>query len=79
MGELEITIAAPFIHMRSSALSQMKLVFYYNDDRRLHGVENKHLECLNPHCLSRSERGIKKLFEGERCIYCDQKAIKVNC
>ena len=49
------------------------------DDRRLHGVENKHLECLNPHCLSRSERGIKKLFEGERCIYCDQKAIKVNC
>ena len=49
------------------------------DDRRLHGVENKHLECLNPHCLSRSERGIKKLFEGERCIYCDQKAMKVNC
>ena len=49
------------------------------DDRRLHGVENKNLECINPHCLSRSERGIKKLFEGERCIYCDQKAIKVNC
>lgn len=48
------------------------------DDKRLRGVENKKLECINPHCLSRSERGIKKLFDGERCIYCDQRAAKIE-
>jgi len=44
------------------------------DDRRTRGEENPALECKNPHCLSRSERGIKKLFDGNRCIYCDQTA-----
>ena len=44
------------------------------DDRRINGIENDGLECVNPHCLSLSERGIKKLFDGEKCIYCDQKA-----
>lgn len=44
------------------------------DDRRTNGEENPTLECVNPHCLSRTERGIKKLFVGERCIYCDQRA-----
>ena len=44
------------------------------DDRRTNGEENPALECVNPHCLSRTERGIKKLFVGERCIYCDQRA-----
>ena len=44
------------------------------DDRRTSGEENPALECVNPHCLSRTERGIKKLFVGERCIYCDQRA-----
>ena len=46
------------------------------DDRRISGSENPELECTNPHCLSRTERGIKKLFEGEKCIYCDQRAIR---
>ena len=46
------------------------------DDRRMRGSENPKLECTNPHCLSLSERGIKKLFDGEKCIYCDQKAQK---
>ena len=46
------------------------------DDRRIKGEENPSLECLNPHCLSRTERGIKKLFDGARCIYCDQTAVK---
>ena len=44
------------------------------DDGRTNGEENPALECVNPHCLSRTERGIKKLFVGERCIYCDQRA-----
>ncbi len=47
------------------------------DDRRTNGSENPELECTNPHCLSRTERGIKKLFEGEKCIYCDQKARRI--
>ena len=47
------------------------------DDRRISGIENPSLECVNPHCLSISERGIKKLFDGEKCIYCDQKAKKI--
>ncbi len=46
------------------------------DDRRTKGEENPALECVNPHCLSRTERGIKRLFDGERCIYCDQRAIR---
>ena len=46
------------------------------DDRSLCGVEDPTLECVNPHCLSISERGIKKLFRDGKCIYCDQKANK---
>lgn len=46
------------------------------DDRRTHGVEDPTLECKNPHCLSLTERGIKKLFRDGRCIYCDQTASK---
>lgn len=46
------------------------------DDRRTGGEENPALECINPHCLSRTERGIKRLFDGERCIYCDQRAAR---
>ena len=42
------------------------------DDRRMFGTERADLECKNPHCISRTERGVKKLFIGERCIYCDQ-------
>ena len=42
------------------------------DDRRMFGTERDDILCKNPHCISRSERGVKKLFIGERCIYCDQ-------
>ena len=48
------------------------------EDGRLRGTENKAMECINPHCLSRSERGIKKLFDGDRCIYCDQKGVSID-
>lgn len=34
MGVLETTLAAPFIHMRMEKLSQMKLIFYYTQDKR---------------------------------------------
>ena len=47
------------------------------DDRRISGVENPHLECRNPHCISRTERGIKKLFSDGACVYCDQAAAKI--
>ncbi len=38
------------------------------------GEENAELICTNPHCLSASERGIRKLFNNGKCIYCDQAA-----
>ena len=40
------------------------------------GVENDALICKNPHCISRTERGIKKFFKGQSCLYCDQKPSK---
>ena len=46
------------------------------DDRRTDGEEDDTLECRNPHCLSLTERGIKKLYKGGKCIYCDQTAFK---
>lgn len=43
------------------------------DDRRLDGIEKRGTSCQNPHCISRTERGIKKLFdEYGKCVYCDQ-------
>ena len=42
-------------------------------DRRLVGNRMKGKSCQNPHCISRTERGIKKLFdEYGKCVYCDQ-------
>ncbi len=45
-----------------------------NNASRIDGEENKNLVCNNPHCISGVERGIKKLFRGNKCIYCDQKS-----
>ena len=45
-------------------------------DVRKDGEEDATLECKNPHCISLSERGLKKLFKGGACVYCDQKAVK---
>ena len=43
------------------------------DDRRLYGQDRRGAACKNPHCISRTERGVKKLFdEYGKCIYCDQ-------
>jgi aspartate carbamoyltransferase regulatory subunit len=47
------------------------------DDRRSEGEENIHLECKNPHCISLTERGIKKLFKDGCCVYCDQEASEI--
>ena len=38
------------------------------------GELNESLECKNPLCITKTERGIKKRFKGDSCIYCDQKA-----
>jgi aspartate carbamoyltransferase catalytic subunit len=46
------------------------------DDRRTVGDEDDTLECRNPHCLTLTERGIKKLFKNGKCVYCDQTAYK---
>ena len=56
------------------ALILMLLKSRGNDDRLVGAKENRALRCRNPHCISRSERGIKHLFDGTRCIYCDQTA-----
>jgi len=56
------------------ALILMLLKSKGNDDRLVGAKENRALRCRNPHCISRSERGIKHLFDGTRCIYCDQTA-----
>ena len=47
------------------------------EDKRLHGSCDPTLICKNPHCISRSERGIKHLFDEGKCIYCDQMAVKI--
>ena len=47
-------------------------------DKRPRGETSDSLECVNPHCISRTERGIKKLFADGKCIYCDQTASKLN-
>ena len=44
-------------------------------DKRTRGVPSSRLVCKNSHCISLTERGIKRLFDEEgRCIYCDQTA-----
>ena len=40
------------------------------------GVADDTLECINPHCITLTERGIKKLFNDGKCVYCDQMASK---
>lgn len=45
------------------------------EDNRVKGVTLKGKRCHNPKCITRTERGIKHLFdEYGRCIYCDQDA-----
>lgn len=55
------------------ALILMLLKTHGVDDKRGEGVEIEGRVCGNPHCISNSERGIKRLFtENGKCIYCDQ-------
>ena len=43
------------------------------DDNHTVGKRIAGKVCQNPHCISRTERGIKRLFdEYGKCIYCDQ-------
>ena len=46
------------------------------EDNRQVGCEDDTLECRNPHCITGTERGIRRLYRDGRCIYCDQKAAK---
>ena len=47
-------------------------------DSRVSGEISSELECVNPHCITSTERGIKKLFHGGKCIYCDQTGTKTK-
>ena len=45
------------------------------EDNRVSGITLDGTRCSNPHCITRTERGVKHLFdEYHRCIYCDQDA-----
>ena len=46
------------------------------NDARTNGTEDEGLVCKNPHCISRTERGIKRLYRDGACVYCDQAASK---
>ena len=55
------------------ALILMLLDTHGIDDKRGFGVEIEGRCCSNPHCISNSERGIKRVFtDNGKCIYCDQ-------
>ena len=43
-------------------------------DSRMSGDEDPSLKCVNKHCITSTERGIKALFRDGKCIYCDQTA-----
>ena len=55
----------------------LKLIYQKgeNDNERV-GKENPALVCKNAHCITR-ERGVKKLFVGSKCLYCDAEAKKI--
>ena len=58
---------------------RMALILFLLDgrkesDARPEGERNTSLVCKNPHCISRTERGIVRLFNGNKCLYCDQTA-----
>ena len=55
------------------ALILMLLKTKGTNDRRIEGSERAGRRCQNPHCISRTERGIKRLFDDYgKCVYCDQ-------
>ena len=54
----------------------LKLLSDKNTNNAPTGIQDETLVCKNPHCISGVERGIKKLFKGGKCIYCDQTATK---
>ena len=41
------------------------------------GKEDATLTCNNPLCVTKTERGIKSLFNQGRCIYCEHPAEKI--
>ena len=49
-----------------------------NESSSTIGVEMPELVCSNPSCITKTERGIKHLFKGCVCAYCDQKATPVK-
>ncbi len=60
MGELETTVAAPFIHMRAPSLPQMKLIFYFTQDKHWMGIDDaKNLinRALSLGLYAKNERG----------------------
>lgn len=55
----------------------LKLIYQKGEsDNERVGEKNENLVCKNPHCITR-ERGVKKLFVGTKCLYCDAEAKKI--
>ncbi len=57
----------------------LKLLNEKNVPTRINGgVEDNTKKCRNHACITRTERGIKPLFKGDVCAFCDQKASEIN-
>ena len=57
----------------------LKLLAEKGEESRLvMGEPNEQYKCRNHACITRTERGIKMLFKGEDCAYCDQKASEIG-
>ncbi len=55
----------------------LKLLSEKNEPtRRIFGEKDTTLICENPHCITRTERGVKRRYKNGACIYCDQTAKK---
>ena len=55
----------------------LKLLSEKNENNNTReGEANPTLVCKNTHCVTR-ERGVKKLFVGTKCLYCDAEAKKI--
>ena len=59
------------------ALILMLLKTHGIEDGRIKGTLDTTLKCKNPNCITHTERGIKRLYNAGRCIYCDALAKKV--
>ena len=71
-----------FLQAEGGRYIRMALILKLLSEKNLVGVkrqgrENPELICRNPKCIT-GERGVKKLFFGTKCLYCDAEAGRVK-